>query len=62
MKSLEIIIGTTGEVKIDAIGFTGNACEKATAEMQKALGDKTKETNKPERYAHTGAAQQKANQ
>jgi hypothetical protein len=48
MKTILVTIDTTGEVKIDAIGFKGNACEKATAEIEKALGVPGKRTKKPE--------------
>ena len=37
-KSIEIIIGTDGSLKIDAVGFAGADCEKATAFLEKALG------------------------
>ena len=62
MKQVEIVISPTGDIKIDAQNFKGAECEKATAELSKALGDVSKTTNKPERFTHTGAqgAQQKA--
>ena len=37
-KTIEIIIETTGEIKIDAVGFKGPDCEKATAFLEEALG------------------------
>jgi len=37
-KTIEIIIGTTGEIQIDAVGFKGPDCEKATAFLEEALG------------------------
>ena len=36
-KSIEILIQRTGEVQIEAVGFKGNACEKATAAFEAAL-------------------------
>jgi hypothetical protein len=37
-RTIEIIIGTTGEIQIDAVGFKGPDCEKATAFLEEALG------------------------
>lgn len=38
----------TGEVKIEAFGFKGNSCEKATEFLEKALGQVTDFTHKAE--------------
>jgi len=59
MNQVEIVISPTGEIKIDAQGFKGAECTKATEALSKALGDVAKETNKPERFTHT-TTQQKA--
>jgi hypothetical protein len=37
-RTIEIIIGTTGEIQIDAVGFKGPDCEKATQFLEEALG------------------------
>jgi hypothetical protein len=37
-RTIEIIIGTTGEIQIDAVGFKGPDREKATAFLEEALG------------------------
>ena len=37
-KTIEIIVSQTGEVSIDAVGFKGADCERATAYLEKALG------------------------
>ena len=51
MKTLKITIGETGGITIDAQGFQGKACEKATAELLKAIGgETTKTTQKPEMF------------
>lgn len=55
MKTIIVEVKEDGTVKIDAIGFTGAACEKATAEIEKALGTAGKRNKKPE--YHQGAAQ-----
>lgn len=60
MKSIEVIIGESGEVKIEAIGFKGAACEMATKALETALGVTVDTKKKPERYqedqqqVHTG--------
>jgi hypothetical protein len=45
---IEIIIGTTGEIQIDAVRFKGPDCEKATAFLEEALGVVGKKVKKPE--------------
>ena len=50
-RSIEIIIGTTGEIQIDAVGFKGPDCEKATAFLEEAFGVVGKKLKKPE-YHH----------
>ena len=37
-RTIEIIIGTTGEIQIHAVGFKGPDCEKATAFLEETLG------------------------
>lgn len=51
-KCVEITVGQTGEVKIDALGFQGVGCKDATARIQVALnGTVKKDDTKPEYYA-----------
>jgi hypothetical protein len=60
MKTIEIIIQPSGEVKIDAIGFIGADCEKATAFLEHALGIEQIRVRKPEFHQQARkAAQQK---
>lgn len=40
-QSIEVIVGKAGEVDIEAIGFTGPACEAATKFLEEALGQVT---------------------
>jgi Protein of unknown function (DUF2997) len=47
-KTIEIIIGTTGEIQIDAVGFKGPDCEKATQFLEEALGVVRQKRKKPE--------------
>ena len=49
-KTIEVIVNPTGEVKIDAIGFKGADCEKATAFLERALGQTESKQKKPEFY------------
>ena len=37
-KSIEVIVNTDGTLKIEALGFAGADCEKATAFLERALG------------------------
>jgi len=52
-KTIEIIIGVAGEIKIDAIGFKGPDCERATQFLEEALGVVGKKVKKPEYHQRT---------
>jgi len=47
-RTIEIIIGTPGEIQIDAVGFKGADCEMATRFLEEALGVVGKAIKKPE--------------
>ena len=47
-KTIEIIIGTAGEIQIDAVGFKGPDCEEATQFLEEALGVVGQKIKKPE--------------
>ena len=47
-RSIEIIIGPAGEIKMDAVGFKGPDCEQATRFLEEALGVVGQKTKKPE--------------
>lgn len=47
-KQIIIIVKDEGEVEIEAVGFKGNACEKATAALEKAIGVVRSKKHKPE--------------
>ena len=49
-KSIEVTIKTDGKVEIEAIGFKGGACEKATQAIEQALGTVAARKKKPEYY------------
>jgi hypothetical protein len=57
-RSIEIIIQPDGSIKIDAVGFSGADCEKATAFLEKALGKTTGKEKKPEFYRQVQQHQQ----
>jgi hypothetical protein len=59
-KTIEIIIGTTGENQIDAVEFKGPDCEKATQFLEEALGVVGQKIKKPEYHHHgTRVSQQR---
>lgn len=51
MKTITVEVTPDGQVKIEATGFVGNACEKATAALEQALGIPGKRNPKKEFYA-----------
>ena len=53
MKTIEVIINTSGQLTINAAGFSGTDCEKATAFLEQALGKLTAKQRKPEFYQRT---------
>ncbi len=52
-RTIEIIINTAGELKIDALNFQGPDCEKATKFLELALGTIATKTKKPEYHQRT---------
>jgi hypothetical protein len=61
MKTIEIIINASGQLTINAAGFTGTDCEKATAFLEQALGRLSAKQRKPEFYQRNQrVSQQKA--
>ncbi len=57
-RAIEIIIGTSGEIQIDAVGFKGPDCEKATKFLEEALGVVGKKLRKPEYHQHAKTGNQ----
>ena len=47
-RTIEIIIAPTGAIQIDAVGFKGPDCEKATKFLEEALGVVGQKIKKPE--------------
>ena len=52
-RTIEIIIAPGGEIQIDAIGFKGPDCEKATQFLEAALGVVGQKRKKPEYHQQT---------
>ncbi len=50
MRSIEVIVKPDGTLEIDAVGFKGADCEKATAFLERALGRNTGKVKKPEYF------------
>jgi hypothetical protein len=48
MRTIEIIVSPIGDISIDAIGFKGADCEKATEFLETALGVVNQKQKKPE--------------
>ncbi len=49
-KTIEIIVQPNGELKIDAVGFSGSDCEQATKFLEESLGTVGDKRKKPEFY------------
>jgi hypothetical protein len=47
-RTIEVIVDTGGHIQIDAVGFQGTDCEKATAFLEQALGQVADRQRKPE--------------
>jgi len=47
---IEIEISHSGEILVNAIGFTGSDCNKATEPVYEALGVAVDRTDKPEYF------------
>lgn len=66
MPEIHVEFPPDGSIKINAVGFVGSECEKATAFLEAALGDVAKRRRKPEYWLHgqhsVTRTQQKAGQ
>ena len=57
-RTIEVIVSPAGEIQIDAVGFKGPDCEKATQFLEEALGVVGNKVKKPE-YHQTNRHQTK---
>lgn len=46
-RSIDVIVNTDGSLIIDAVGFKGPACDKATRFLEEALGQIASKQRKP---------------
>jgi len=46
--TIEVIVSPAGDIQIDAVGFKGADCEKATRYLEEALGVVSHKVTKPE--------------
>ena len=53
MKRVEILLGKDGSIKVEAIGFEGQACTDATKFMDELFGEADKIEHKAEFYKQT---------
>lgn len=52
MKStIEVLVYPAGEIRIEAHGFKGSDCERATRYLEEALGNAKDRVKKPEYFA-----------
>ena len=52
-KSIEIVVSPIGDIQIEAVGFQGTDCTKATQFLEEALGNIQQREKKPEFHATT---------
>lgn len=57
-KTIEVIVQPDGSLKIDAVGFQGADCEKATVFLEEALGAVAERERKPEYHSQRRVSQQ----
>ena len=50
-RTIEIIVSPEGDISIDALGFKGADCERATRFLEEALGVVSNRAKKPEYHA-----------
>lgn len=48
MKTIEVTVSPTGDIKIEAVGFKGADCDQATRFLEEALGTIQRKQKKPE--------------
>lgn len=57
-EELVVDITSAGTVKVEAKGFSGNACAQASEHIELVLGGLQKQTKKPEFYSPPVSTQQ----
>lgn len=57
MKQIIVEVSPDGEVKIEAVGYRGQSCAKATEALEKAMGLPGKSVKKKEYFQTESSAQ-----
>jgi hypothetical protein len=55
---IEVVVSPTGDISINAIGFKGADCERATKALEEALGTVARQVKKPEYHSRATVGQQ----
>lgn len=55
-RTIRVIVSPAGQLKIDAVGFSGADCETATAFLEEALGEIEDRQRKPEYHSRRTVA------
>jgi hypothetical protein len=62
-RTIEIVVGPAGDIRIEAVAFHGADCEQATRFLEEALGTVAARTKKPEYHQRSRrTAQQRLGQ
>ena len=62
-RTIEIVVGPAGDIRIEAVAFQGADCEQATRFLEEALGPVAARTRKPEYHQRSRrTAQQRLGQ
>jgi hypothetical protein len=59
MKTIEIIVSPTGELRVETRGYHGSECLEATRQLESTLGAKTSEQLTGEFYRQSERTQQR---
>jgi hypothetical protein len=57
-KTIEVVVAPDGSIRIEAMGFQGSDCERATAFLEKALGVTGRKTNKADYFIRNAQHQE----
>lgn len=57
MRTVEVVVSPTGEVRVQTRGFTGASCRAASQALEQLLGSVTEEQLTPEYFISASAQQ-----
>jgi hypothetical protein len=58
MKTIEIIVDTAGNTRVETRGFSGSSCREASRFLEQALGQRTEERFTTEFYQQSSIERQ----